>query len=115
MLGKARVSSRIMEDEDQTQQTGPGNSSAVKFAQQHNGANLGTDRSVFLPLDRSDGTNPLVRVKPTTGVFAYRLLDGLNYQNANHQLDHMVELIFQEARPTTTVTFTKPGVSHKLF
>jgi solute carrier family 26 (sodium-independent sulfate anion transporter), member 11 len=112
-MGSAKVYSYIIEDDGQTSQmgrNGPNNSSTLPKLVTN--SELLGGRSIFLPLDRTDGSNPLVRVEePKSGIFIYRLLDGLNYQNANHHLDHMVELIYAQSRPTTTVQFAEPGVS----
>jgi solute carrier family 26 (sodium-independent sulfate anion transporter), member 11 len=111
-MGSAKVYSRIEDDNQlgQTGQTSPYSlSTSPKVAVN---SELVGGRSIFLPLDRTDGSNPLVRVEePESGIFIYKLLDGLNYQNANRHLDHMVALIYAQTRPTTTIQFAKPGVS----
>jgi sodium-independent sulfate anion transporter 11 len=111
-LGKAKVYSRIDQDEDHNSQSTSGNSSTL-HSSNHTVCNEVTGgRNVFLPLDRTNGSNPAVRVaEPESGILVYRFRDGLNYQNANHQLDAMLETIFKTVRPTTTATFAKPGVS----
>jgi sodium-independent sulfate anion transporter 11 len=105
-LGNAKVYAQITNDGDQSPQSGMSSSKL-------DGKDLAIpSKNVFLPLDRSDGSNPLVRVQePDSGIFVYRLRDGLNYQNANHQLDTMVEKLYKNVRRTTTASFAKPGVS----
>jgi sodium-independent sulfate anion transporter 11 len=72
-------------------------------------------RNIFLPLDRHDGTNPRVELElPYPGVFIYRFTEGFNYTNANHYLDHMVNVVLAETRPTILKKFEKPGVNASL-
>ena len=55
-------------------------------------------RDVFLPADRSDGTNPTVRTEsPYPGVFIYRFMEGFNYANQAHH----VELLFEHITSCT--------------
>ena len=69
-------------------------------------------RSVFLPLDRKDGSNPKIQLEiPYPGVFIYRLKQGLNYANSATQLDDMVEVITHSTQRGKPLTFDKPGVS----
>ena len=71
-------------------------------------------RNVFLPIDHKDGSNPQVGVDaPHPGIFIYRFSEGFNYPNANHYLDNMVAVIFQQTRRTDTHTFAKLGVSRQ--
>ena len=72
----------------------------------------GTVRNVFLPIEHHDGSNPQVDVEtPYPGIFIYRFSEGFNYPNANHYLDHMVEVIFKETRRTNPNSYPKLGVS----
>jgi solute carrier family 26 (sodium-independent sulfate anion transporter), member 11 len=69
-------------------------------------------RSVFLPPDRKDGSNPKTRLDiPYPGVFIYRLREGLNYANCATQLDDIVEVITSSTQRGKPLTFDKPGVS----
>ena len=69
-----------------------------------------TDRSIFLPINHNDGTNPDVEVEqPYPGVFIYRFSEGLNYPNANHYTDYLVQIIFQHTRRTNPFTYSSPG------
>jgi sodium-independent sulfate anion transporter 11 len=109
-LGSAKVYTQIANEGDQSLQ------STTESSDSYREGLLAPSRNVFLPLDRSDGSNPLVQIqKPDSGIFVYRLRDGLNYQNANHQLDTMVEMVYKNVRRTTTASFAKPGVSILLF
>ncbi|KAI9669742.1 MAG: Sulfate permease 2 [Alyxoria varia] len=67
-------------------------------------------RNVFLPIDHRDGSNPNIHVDhPYPGIFMYRFSEGFNYPNANHYLDHMVEVIYRDTRRTDPHNFKKPG------
>ncbi|KAL8903321.1 MAG: hypothetical protein Q9207_004009 [Kuettlingeria erythrocarpa] len=67
-------------------------------------------RNIFLPLDHDDGSNPEIHPEsPYPGVFIYRFSEGYNYPNANHYLDHMVQVIFKETRRTNHDTYLKLG------
>lgn len=69
-----------------------------------------TDRSIFLPINHNDGTNPEVEVEqPYPGIFIYRFSEGLNYPNANHYTDYLVQVIFQNTRRTNPFTYSSPG------
>ena len=60
-------------------------------------------RDVFMPLDRSDGSNKDIRVEtPYPGVFIYRYTDGLNYTNQAHHVDLLSTHITTSTRPTQT-------------
>ncbi|OTA97857.1 hypothetical protein M434DRAFT_64974 [Hypoxylon sp. CO27-5] len=63
-------------------------------------------RNVFLPLDRKDASNPLIRVElPRPGVFIYRFPDGFNYVNQAQHMDSLLEHIKKETRPTEIVQY----------
>ena len=71
-------------------------------------------REIFLPLDHKDGSNPQIQLRtPYPGIFIYRFSEGYNYPNANHYLDYMVQVIFQQCRRTNPMSFGKKGVSIK--
>jgi sodium-independent sulfate anion transporter 11 len=54
-----------------------------------------SSRTIFLPFDHGDGSNPEVDVQtPYPGIFIYRFSEGFNYPNANHYLDHLTDTIF---------------------
>src|ERR1700754_4296959 len=43
-------------------------------------------KEIYLPLDRSDGSNPLVELeRPLPGIFVYRFTEGFNYTNSESQ------------------------------
>lgn len=70
----------------------------------------GGPRELYLPLDRSDGSDPaLVLQQPRPGVFVYRLDEGFNYPNANHYTDNLVKNIFQRTRSTRTNVYATRG------
>ncbi|KAI4149898.1 MAG: hypothetical protein L6R39_002401 [Caloplaca ligustica] len=67
-------------------------------------------RNVFLPLEHGDGSNPQVQPEaPYPGIFIYRFSEGYNYPNANHYLDHMVQVIFQQTRRTNPNSYPRLG------
>ncbi|PKX94775.1 SLC26/SulP family anion transporter [Aspergillus novofumigatus IBT 16806] len=67
-------------------------------------------RSIFLPIDHADGTNPEVEVQqPYPGIFIYRFSEGFNYPNCNHYTDYLVQTIFQQTRRTNPFSYSKLG------
>jgi sodium-independent sulfate anion transporter 11 len=67
-------------------------------------------RSIFLPLDHHDGSNPQIQLEdPYPGIFVYRFSEGFNYPNANHYLDDLVESIFKKTRRTNPATYGRLG------
>lgn len=74
------------------------------------GKDGGTVRTIFLPLNHADGSNPDIEPEqPYPGIFIYRFSEGLNYPNANHYTDHLVESIFKRTRRTNPFSYEKPG------
>ena len=69
-----------------------------------------SDRHIFLPIDRTDGSNPEIEVEqPFPGIFIYRFSEGFNYPNANHYTDYLVRTIFHHTRRTNPFSYSKPG------
>jgi sodium-independent sulfate anion transporter 11 len=67
-------------------------------------------RSIFLPIDHQDGSNPDIQVQnPYPGIFIYRFSEGFNYPNANHYLDHLTNHIFANTRRTNPYSYPRPG------
>lgn len=67
-------------------------------------------RSVFLPIDHGDGSNPEIEVSvPYPGIFIYRFSEGFNYPNANHYLDQLTNTIFATTRRTDLDHYGRPG------
>jgi sodium-independent sulfate anion transporter 11 len=67
-------------------------------------------RTIFLPFDHGDGSNPEVDVQtPYPGIFIYRFSEGFNYPNANHYLDHLTDTIFATTRRTNPDHYARPG------
>ncbi|KAJ5198143.1 sulfate transporter [Penicillium cinerascens] len=63
-------------------------------------AKFDSDRTVYLPISRADGSNPGIKIdQPSPGIFIFRLSEGLNYPNANHYTDYLVQHIFETTRP----------------
>lgn len=74
------------------------------------GKSEGGARSIFLPLNHNDGSNPDVKVdSPYPGIFIYRFSEGFNYPNANHYTDYLVSYIFKETRRTNLHSYAKLG------
>jgi sodium-independent sulfate anion transporter 11 len=64
-------------------------------------AKFESDRTVYLPISRDDGSNPGIKIdQPSPGIFIFRLSEGLNYPNANHYTDYLVKHIFETTRPS---------------
>ncbi|UJR28605.1 hypothetical protein I4U23_009838 [Adineta vaga] len=56
-------------------------------------------RNIYVPLDRSDGTNPnVIPISPGNGIFIYRIHESFLYPNAAHYTEKMVNQIFNETR-----------------
>ncbi|KAK9371638.1 sulfate transporter family-domain-containing protein [Lipomyces chichibuensis] len=73
------------------------------------GADAG-GRSIFLPIEHDDGSNPEIDVsQPYPGIFIYRFSEGFNYPNANHSLDYLVSTIFKETRRTKSGSYPRFG------
>ncbi|OQE27240.1 hypothetical protein PENSTE_c004G09742 [Penicillium steckii] len=67
-------------------------------------------RTAYLPTSRSDGSNPNVKIQqPAPGIFIYRLSEGLNYPNANHYTDYLVDYIFKNTRKADLDADLNPG------
>jgi sodium-independent sulfate anion transporter 11 len=67
-------------------------------------------RSIFLPLDHNDGSNPHIQLEtPYPGVFIYRFSEGFNYPNASHYTDYLVAYIFKNTRRTNPDSWPRPG------
>jgi len=64
----------------------------------------------FIPLDRSDLSNPQVDIKtPYPGVFIYRFGEGLNYVNCARHLDNLTIYVFKHTRRTQLNKYEKVG------
>ena len=71
---------------------------------------LNETRNIYVPLDHSDGSNPLVQpVSPPDGIFIYRFNEGFLYPNANHFTDHMVAHIKEQTRPGVAIAAVSLG------
>lgn len=74
------------------------------------GSSTLTSRSVFLPLDRGDGSNPEVGLdSPYPGVFIYRFSEGFNYPNANSTLDFLVQYIYEHTKRCQPEIYEREG------
>ncbi|KAK0715919.1 sulfate transporter family-domain-containing protein [Lasiosphaeris hirsuta] len=64
----------------------------------------------FLPINRSDLSNPEINVKsPAPGVFIYRFGEGLNYVNSARHLDILTVHVFKHTRRTQLDKYAKLG------
>ncbi|KAH8431740.1 SLC26/SulP family anion transporter [Aspergillus melleus] len=69
-----------------------------------------SQRSIFLPINHTDGSNPEIEVEqPYPGIFIYRFSEGFNYPNANHYTDYLVQTIFRQTRRTNPFAYGSPG------
>lgn len=69
-------------------------------------------RDVFLPTDRTDGTNPKIQAEsPYPGVFIYRFTEGFNYTNQAQHVELLYEHIIAHTRPGSDTTIEKKSVS----
>ncbi|KUJ13325.1 sulfate permease [Mollisia scopiformis] len=67
-------------------------------------------RSVFMPMDHADGTNPEIEVlSPYPGIVIYRFCEGFSYLNANSCLDQLTHHIFATTRRTNPNHYLRPG------
>ncbi|CAL5872946.1 uncharacterized protein PFLUO_LOCUS7215 [Penicillium psychrofluorescens] len=67
-------------------------------------------RSIFLPINHTDGSNPDVDVEqPYPGIFIYRFSEGFNYPNANHYTDNLVQTVFRHTRRTNAHAYSRNG------
>ncbi|KAI1356839.1 sulfate permease [Xylaria sp. FL0043] len=67
-------------------------------------------RSVFLPIDHQDGSNPGVELtSPYPGIFIYRFSELLNYPSVSSTMEYLVEYIFAHTRRTTLNAYARPG------
>jgi sodium-independent sulfate anion transporter 11 len=90
-------------DDDAASPGGSSGHSVTTFATEHS-------RTVFLPLGRDDGSNPLIKIdQPGLGIFIYRFSQDFNYTNANSYIDHMLSHITRVTKPTTPSTATRNG------
>jgi sodium-independent sulfate anion transporter 11 len=69
-----------------------------------------TTRNIYVPLDHSDGTNPMVTpVSPGNGIFIYRIHEGFLYPNAAHFTEKMVNQIFRETKTGRAKAYSNLG------
>jgi sodium-independent sulfate anion transporter 11 len=69
-----------------------------------------SERAVFLPLDRSDASNPHIPISvPTPGVFIYKFTAGLTYTNAATQLDALTTVVTSATKRGQPLVFDRPG------
>ncbi|KAI0432121.1 sulfate permease [Xylaria sp. FL1042] len=67
-------------------------------------------RSVFLPIDHQDGSNPGVELtSPYPGIFIYRFSELLNYPSVSSTMEYLVEYVFAHTRRTTVNSYQRPG------
>ena len=68
-------------------------------------------RQVYVPLDRRDGSNPLVEVNEVhPGVIVYRFPEGLNYTNCAHHIEDLEAYVIRNTSRTTEEKHDDPSV-----
>ena len=68
-------------------------------------ASTGVHRNIFLPLNRTDASNPSISVsQPESGVFAYRFPEGLNYLNQALHYKRLSDYVFTHSKKTKRST-----------
>ncbi|KAM3419956.1 hypothetical protein BST61_g3272 [Cercospora zeina] len=79
------------------------------------GAGLGGNesnpsRDVFIPFGNEDGSNPAIQPQHAyPGVFIFKFSEGFNYPNANHYLDYLSKVIFEQTQRTNPHSYARPG------
>ncbi|KAF2217983.1 hypothetical protein CERZMDRAFT_64073 [Cercospora zeae-maydis SCOH1-5] len=67
-------------------------------------------RDVFIPFDNEDGSNPAIQPQHAyPGVFIFRFSEGFNYPNANHYLDYLSKVVFEQTQRTNPHSYARPG------
>ena len=67
-------------------------------------------RQAFIPIDRKDGSNPLVDIEsPYPGILIYRFTEGFTYLNQQGYMDEIVHHAQTISRPTELNKYTKIG------
>lgn len=69
----------------------------------------GNQRPLFLPINSTSDNAGLPLQHPRPGVFIYRFSEGLDYPNAGHYCDRLVQTIFASTRRTNVDEFATPG------
>lgn len=70
-------------------------------------------QQVYVPLDRRDGSNPLVEVNEVhPGVIVYRFPEGLNYTNCAHHIEDLEAFVIRNTSKTTEEADRHPSVSY---
>lgn len=108
-LGKVNIHS-VVGDHVMEESKGKSDVQVSQRQQRKNKDDGSFERTVYLPFEHEDGSNPTVELQaPYPGIFIYRFSEGFNYPNANHYLDHMVRTIMSQTRRTTPNDGLKPG------
>lgn len=69
-------------------------------------------RQAYVPLNRRDGSNPLVEVDEVhPGVIVYRFPEGLNYTNCAHHIEDLEAFVVRNTSRTTEEADRHPSVS----
>ena len=69
-----------------------------------------TTRNIYVPLDHSDGTNPMIiPISPGNGIFIYRIHESFLYPNAAHYTERMANQIFRETKTGKTSFYRNLG------
>lgn len=70
----------------------------------------GLTESVYLPIDRGDGSNPEIPVEePAPGIFIFRFSASFLYPNATHVTDQLAQYVLAATKRTNPATYGKLG------
>lgn len=73
-------------------------------------ATAASTREAFLPVNRKDGSNPLIDIEsPYPGILIYRFTEGFTYLNQQGYMDELVHYAQSIARPTTLDRYARLG------
>jgi len=69
-----------------------------------------TIRNIYVPLDHSDGTNPMViPISPGNGIFIYCVKESVLYPNSASYMEKMVSQVFRETRAGKASPYSNLG------
>lgn len=70
----------------------------------------GEPRSVYIPLNHADGSNPNIHVEePLPGVFIYRVRQSPLYPSIGHYTDELTSIVLQQTKRTNPESYPKLG------
>jgi solute carrier family 26 (sodium-independent sulfate anion transporter), member 11 len=109
-LGRVRVRRVSKEFPSDNQSSASGSSSSSGRTV------LSSGRDAFVPLDRTDGSNPDAKVEsPYPGVFIYRFSEGFNYTNQAQHIEYLSSYILDHTQRTSNDDYPCAAVSILFF